>query len=40
MVEVQELAADKDKCVMIINNHVYDVTKFMDEVRLSVLIEL
>ena len=32
LVEVQQLAIDKDKCIMIIDNHVYDVTKFIDEV--------
>ena len=32
LAEVQTLAAEKDKCIMIIDNHVYDVTKFIDEV--------
>ena len=32
MAEVQTLAADKEKCIMVINNHVYDITKFIDEV--------
>jgi hypothetical protein len=32
LVEVQKLAEDKDKCVMVINNRVYDVSKFIDEV--------
>ena len=32
LAEVQELAADKEKCIMVISNHIYDVTKFMDEV--------
>ena len=32
LAEVQQLAEDKDKCIMIIDNHVYDITKFMDEV--------
>lgn len=30
--EIKQLAEDKDKCIMIINNHVYDITKFLDEV--------
>ncbi len=33
LVEVQQLTEDKDKCILMINNHVYDVTKFVDEVR-------
>ncbi len=32
LADVQKLAEDKDKCIMIINNNVYDVTKFIDEV--------
>lgn len=32
LAEVQRLAEAKDKCIMIIDNHVYDITKFMDEV--------
>ncbi|CAF0853149.1 unnamed protein product [Adineta steineri] len=31
MAEVQQLSADKDKCIMVIDNHVYDITKFLDE---------
>lgn len=33
LAEVRQLSEDKDKCIMIIDNHVYDITKFMDEVR-------
>ncbi|CAF0838662.1 unnamed protein product [Rotaria sp. Silwood1] len=29
--EVQKLAEDKSRCILIINNRVYDVTKFLDE---------
>ena len=36
MAEVQTLAADKEKCIMVINNHVYDITKFIDEVCKSI----
>ena len=32
MAEVKDLAANKEKCIMVINNRVYDVTKFIDEV--------
>jgi len=32
MAEVRQLAEDKDKCILVIDNRVYDVTKFMDEV--------
>jgi cytochrome b involved in lipid metabolism len=32
LAEVQQLAEDKNKCILLINNHVYDVTKFIDEV--------
>ena len=32
LAEVEKIAADKEKCLMIINNRIYDVTKFMDEV--------
>ena len=32
LAEVKQLAQDKNKCILIINNRVYDVTKFMDEV--------
>ncbi|CAF3378850.1 unnamed protein product [Rotaria sp. Silwood2] len=31
MAEVQQLAKQPDKCVIVINNRVYDVTKFTDE---------
>jgi cytochrome b involved in lipid metabolism len=31
LAEVKQLAEDKNKCILIINNHIYDVTKFMDE---------
>ena len=31
--EVKQLAEDRNKCIMVINNGVYDVTKFIDEVR-------
>jgi len=30
--EVKQLATDKNKCILIINNRVYDVTTFSDEV--------
>jgi len=33
LAEVKQLSEDKDKCIMIIDNRVYDITKFMDEVR-------
>jgi cytochrome b involved in lipid metabolism len=32
LAEIQQLAADKDKCVLLIDNRVYDITKFLDEV--------
>ena len=32
LAEVQQLAEAKDKCILIINDHVYDITKFIDEV--------
>jgi hypothetical protein len=32
MADVRQLAEDKDKCVMVIDNRVYDITKFIDEV--------
>ena len=32
MAEVQKRATDKDKCIMVIDNRVYDITKFLDEV--------
>jgi cytochrome b involved in lipid metabolism len=32
LVEVQKLAEDKEKCILVIDNHVYDITKFIDEV--------
>jgi len=32
LAEVKQLAEDKSKCIMIINNHVYDITRFLDEV--------
>ncbi|UJR30179.1 hypothetical protein I4U23_017719 [Adineta vaga] len=31
MAQVRELAKDKDKCIMVIDNCVYDITKFIDE---------
>jgi len=31
LAEVQNLAEDKNTCILIINNRVYDVTKFIDE---------
>nr|AFK35196.1 unknown [Lotus japonicus] len=31
MAEVQKRATDKDKCIMVIDNRVYDITKFLDE---------
>ena len=33
LAEVKELSANREKCLMIIHNRVYDVTKFIDEVR-------
>lgn len=33
--DVEELADDKEKCIIIINNRVYDITKFLDEVCCS-----
>ena len=33
LAEVKKLAEEKDKCIMIINDRVYDITKFIDEVR-------
>jgi cytochrome b involved in lipid metabolism len=32
LAEVNQLAEDRNKCILIINNRVYDVTKFIDEV--------
>lgn len=32
LADIEKLSEDKDKCVMIINNRVYDITKFLDEV--------
>jgi cytochrome b involved in lipid metabolism len=32
LAEVNQLAEDKNKCIMMINNRVYDVTAFIDEV--------
>jgi cytochrome b involved in lipid metabolism len=32
LVEVQKLAEDKSKCILVINDRVYDVTQFIDEV--------
>lgn len=31
MHDVQQLAKDRSKCIIVINNRVYDVTKFIDE---------
>ncbi|CAF1002646.1 unnamed protein product [Adineta ricciae] len=31
LAEVKQLAEDRSKCIMVINNRVYDVTKFIDE---------
>ena len=39
LAEVQTLSEDKSKCIMIINNRVYDVTKFLDEVGKYLLID-
>ena len=30
--EVKQLAEDRNKCILLINNHVYDISKFIDEV--------
>lgn len=38
LAEVKQLAEDKNKCIMIISDHVYDVTKFLDEVSQFQLI--
>lgn len=38
LTEVQQLAEDKNKCILIINDHVYDVTKFIDEVSHQLFI--
>ena len=35
--EVKELAEDENKCILVINDRVYDVTKFVDEVCHSFL---
>lgn len=35
LAEIKQLAEDKNKCIMLINNKVYDITKFMDEVCLE-----
>ena len=32
LAEVKELAQDRNKCILVINNHVYDISKFIDEV--------
>ena len=32
LAEVKTLAADREKCILVIDNRVYDVTRFMDEV--------
>ncbi len=32
LAEVKQLAEDKNKCILLINNRIYDVTKFIDEV--------
>lgn len=32
MAEVRQRAEDKNKCIMVIDNQVYDITKFTDEV--------
>ena len=39
LAEVKQLAEDKNKCIMIISDHVYDVTKFIDEVSQYLLIK-
>ncbi|CAF1195866.1 unnamed protein product [Didymodactylos carnosus] len=31
MSDIAELAKDKDKCIIIVDDKVYDVTKFLDE---------
>ena len=40
LAQVQELSANRQKCIMIIDNRVYDVTKFMDEVRQEWILRL
>lgn len=30
--QVKKLAEDRNKCILVINNQVYDITKFIDEV--------
>lgn len=32
MADIQKQTTDKDKCIMVIDNRVYDITKFLDEV--------
>jgi cytochrome b involved in lipid metabolism len=32
LADIKQLAEDKNKCILLINNRIYDVTKFMDEV--------
>ena len=32
LADVSKLAEDKNTCILVINNRVYDVTKFIDEV--------
>ena len=36
LAEVEKLAEDKDKCLLIINNRVYDISKFLDEVNSTI----
>jgi cytochrome b involved in lipid metabolism len=31
LAEVNQLAEDKNKCILVINNRVYDITQFIDE---------
>ena len=35
LAEVNQMAEDKNKCILIMNNRVYDITKFIDEVSYS-----
>jgi cytochrome b involved in lipid metabolism len=38
LAEVKQLAKDTTKCMLVINNRVYDVSKFIDEVCLKKLL--
>jgi len=40
LAEVKQLAKDTTKCILVINNRVYDVSKFIDEVCLKKIITI